>query len=90
MQKTNISREALTKQYQSETLPEGWYYFSCGGSSEFIGKLVKPTPVAIGYAIEQGQPKPQQCIHSCPGLFVGALKTISVLAPVPTYNETLS
>lgn len=80
------SRE-LTDKYRRKTLPDGWYYFNCGGTSPQIGKYVNPTPAEICYALANGLDRPQPKLHTFPGLFIGALESIRILAPVPDYEE---
>ena len=69
MSKTALSRE-LTEQYQNQTLPDGYYYFSMADLAPQIGL-----------------PIPQPALNACPGMFLGTLKTITILAPVPAYQE---
>ena len=75
----------LTNQYRAKTLPEGWYYFFCG--AHHIGYLKYPSAEQVDYAKAQGFPPPQPRFLHCPQPFIGLLKTLVVLAPVPKYPE---
>lgn len=79
--------KALTAAYKAEALPDGWYYFSCAGTRPQIGKYIKPMLIEISYALAHGLDRPQPALYACPGLFIGALDSIRILAPVPDYEE---
>ncbi len=83
----NQQSKVLTAAYRDKTLPEGWYYFSCAGTKPQIGKYVHPTAIAVAYALQNGLTRPQPALYACPGLFIGALDTITILATVPPYQE---
>ena len=85
----NPQSKELTAAYKTQTLPEGWYYFSCAGTKPQIGKYVHPTAAAVAYALQNGLTRPQPTLYACPGLFVGALDSIRILAPVPAYETLL-
>ena len=78
--------KALTASYKAKTLPTGWYYFSCAGTKPQIGKYIKPTDFQLQYAAERNLPEPAPTIYACPGIFTGALDTITILAPVPAFE----
>lgn len=82
----NMQSKELTAAYKNQALPEGWYYFSCAGTKPQIGKYVHPMAAAVAYATQNGLDKPKPALYACPGLFVGALDTIKILAPVPAYE----
>lgn len=86
MIKTALSQE-LTEQYQNQTLPDGYYYFTIGGSTIQIGQYLKPKKKYCIYAAQSGLPAPSAALKGCTGLFIGALKTVLILAPVPPYQE---
>nr|DAG88530.1 MAG TPA: hypothetical protein [Herelleviridae sp.] len=85
----NQNSKELTAAYKAQTLPDGWYYFSCAGTKPQIGKYVHPTVVAVTYAAQNGLDRPKPALYACPGLFVGALDTIKILAPVADYETLL-
>ena len=86
MSKTALSRE-LTEQYQNQTLPDGYYYFSIADLAPQIGKYVKPKKEYCIYCAQTCLTIPLPALNACPGMFLGTLKTITILAPVPAYQE---
>lgn len=83
------TEEELTTSYLNNTLKEGYYWFS-SGNFEFIGRLKYPTNLEIAHRKKEGLPEPKKIIAAMPGLFVGELKTISVLCPIPSAKQIRS
>lgn len=88
MKKPNAKE--LTAEYMNKTLPEGYYYFSVAGTKPFIGKYTHPTTFEISHAAANGLPEPKPQIQAYPGLLRGQLETVTVLAPVPTYDQLIA
>lgn len=86
----NPISKILTTAYKNKTLPEGWYYFSCAGTLPQIGKYTLPSAVSISAAKQNGLEPPQPMIYACPGLFIGTLETIRIIAPIPSCEEALA
>lgn len=80
------TKEELTAAYLNDTLPENYYWFSQSGF-EFVGHLKYPTAYEIERRKKEGLPPPQKVIMSMPGLFVGELKTLKVLCPIPSAKQ---
>lgn len=82
-----MKNPSLTQQYLDGVLPDGWYYFSIAGTTPQIGKYLKPSRQAIDLAEKFGAPTPSAKIASYPGLFIGQLTTVEILAQVPSFEE---
>lgn len=84
-----MTSEELTEMYQKNTLKEDYYWFSQGGI-EFVGRLQYPTKDLIKARRDAYLPEPQKVITAFPGFFIGNLKTIKVLCPIPSPKKIRS
>lgn len=83
----NPDSNELTKAYHSNTLKEGWYHIYCGG--HHICKWKQPTAAEIKNREVQNLPRPKPRFEG-DGVFIGTnLSTLSVLAPVPSYQQLM-
>lgn len=76
----------LTAAYQNDTLKDGWYYFYLGG--HHIGYFTSAATAAKNakknnLLYVKGNPT----IYTGTQLFVGRLKLLTVLAPVPPFKQ---
>lgn len=76
----------LTKQYRNGTLPDGDYYFECGDHIH-KGRFFNPTPDIMEAAAYFHLPKPTKALITFEGRFVGDLKTVTILSPIPDYHD---
>jgi len=79
----------LTQQYHDNTLPDGDYYFECGDHIH-KGRYFNPTLQVKQAAKAYGQPEPVKSLITFEGRFIGDLKTVTILAPIPEYPDYIA
>lgn len=79
----------LTKAYLKGTLKEGDYYFKCGGHIH-KGRFFNPMPEIKHAAKAYNMAEPVQTLMTFSSRFIGKLKTVTILAPIPEYEEHIS
>ena len=86
MQLTTTAK-MLTSEYQDGTLKEDNYYITIASGAPKVATYHKPTAAERAYRSANNLPAPQPHFH-CEGVLMqGALKTIAVLARVPSYDQ---
>lgn len=81
--------QELTQQYRDGTLPEGDYYFECGNHIH-KGRYINPSEEKKRCAKAYNQNEPAKKLVTFEGLFTGNLKTVTILAPLPEYQDFMA
>lgn len=81
--------EELTQQYRDGTLLHGDYYFECGNHIH-KGRFYNPSDEVKKFAKAYGQDEPAKMLVTFEGRFVGDLKTVTILAPIPDYQDFMA
>lgn len=77
----------LTSEYTDNTLKDGNYYVSISNGKPQVATYRQPSAAERAYRSNNNLPQPQPKLI-CEGvLMLGALKTVTILARVPDYQD---
>lgn len=83
----NPTAKMLTSEYQDGTLKEDNYYITIASGAPKVATYRRPTAAECAYRVNNSLPPPQPKLI-CEGiLMLGTLKTVTILARVPDYEN---
>lgn len=83
----NPTAKMLTSEYQDGTLKEDNYYIIIASGAPKVATYRKPTAAERAYRSANNLPAPQPHFY-CEGVLMqGTLKTVAILARVPSYDQ---
>ena len=82
-----LTAKKLTSEYLDGTLKDDNYYIAIANGKPKVATYRQPTIAERVNRQQNNLPSPQPCLHCEGTLMIGALKTVTILARVPDYEN---